>query len=277
MKKYLFLVLLLAKNAHSYAQHWHLLNDKPVSDTVSYASAPAPAIQVFQSDSANGTGLLIFPGGGYHNLVWDKEGMAIARAFATKGLTCFVLKYRLPDSKTQKDFTTVPLNDAQQALSWIKKHAVDYHLDTTRIGVIGFSAGGHLASTLANHHAGNLAFQILVYPVISMQDGLAHMGSRQALIGEGPSQAVKDAWSGELQVNQQTPPAYITHTGDDKTVPVENSIRYYQALLNKQIKAELHLYPEGGHGFIKKLPVAEWLEPMTLWMEKNGYIPRTTK
>jgi len=157
------------------------------------------------------------------------------------------------------------------------KHAADYRLDTTRIGVIGFSAGGHLASTLANHHTGNLAFQILVYPVISMQDGLAHMGSRQALIGEHPSQAVKDAWSGELQVNQQTPPAYITHTGDDKTVPVDNSIRFYQALLSRQIKAELHLYPEGGHGFIKKLPVAEWLDPMMLWMEKNGYVPITKK
>jgi len=257
------------------AQKWHSLEDQYISDTTSYKNAPFRSFKVFEPDNSihNGTAILILPGGSYRGLVWEGEGENIARAFNSKGLTCFLLKYRLPSDHSLKGFTEAPLQDAQAALKWIKLNAKNYSLDTNRIGVIGFSAGGHLASTLANHHSGNLAFQILVYPVISMQDDLTHKNSQQALLGENASQDLKNKYSNELTVNQYTPPAYITHTGDDKLVSVNNSIRYYQALLTKKIEAELHLYPKGDHGFLLKLPINEWLNPVTSWLEKNKFIP----
>ncbi|RZJ85382.1 MAG: hypothetical protein EOO20_20165, partial [Chryseobacterium sp.] len=257
------------------AQSWHSLIGQTINDSVSFDKAPFSSIKVFEPslEKRNGTAILILPGGSYRRLVWQGEGEDIAKAFNSKGLTCFVLKYRLPTDHSSKDYTTAPLHDAQGALKWIKQHANSYGLDTNKIGVIGFSAGGHLASTLANNHTGNLAFQILVYPVISMQDGLTHKGSQTALLGENPSLALKNSLSNELTVNANTPPAYITHTSDDQLVPVENSIRYYQALLRKNIPAELHLVQKGNHGFLLKLPIDEWLKPMINWLETNKFIP----
>lgn len=256
------------------AQHWYSLEDKVIADTTSFKNAPFRSIRVFEPSKhlQNGTAILIFPGGSYRGLVWEGEGENIAKAFNSKGLTCFVLKYRLPTNRVIEGYTEAPLRDAQAALNWVKQKAKDYQLDTNKIGVIGFSAGGHLAATLANNHSGSLTFQILVYPVTSMQDGLTHKSSQQALLGENASQQLKNKYSNELMVNSNTPPAYITHTGDDKLVPVNNSIFYYQALLTKKIDAELHLYQKGDHGFLLKLPVNEWLEPMTNWLEKNKFI-----
>ena len=268
------IVLLLASLGLN-AQHWFSLNNQHINNSLTFDSIAAPALQVFEpaKELKNGVGILVIPGGGYRGLAWSGEGPAIARAFNSLGLTCFVLKYRLPNIKSMPDFSEVPFTDAQAALNWIKQRAQQYHLDTAKIGVIGFSAGGHLAATLGNRHRGNLAFQILVYPVISMQNGIAHEGSRTALIGADASQKLKDFYSAELQINTNTPPTYITHTGDDKVVAVQNSINMYQALLKQHISTELHLYPEGNHGFIKKLPVNDWLVPMSKFLERNGIIP----
>ncbi|MBS1605655.1 MAG: alpha/beta hydrolase [Bacteroidetes bacterium] len=240
-----------------------------VEDPQLFRSVMTPMVQVFRPVKPNGTGILIFPGGSYSVLVWKGEGTNIARAFAEKGITCFIVKYRLPDHRYQAHAEDVPLNDAVAAMRWVKARCAAFQVDSNRIGCIGFSAGGHLAATLANLAPADARakFAILVYPVISMQVGLTHAISRQQLLGQNPSPASEIRYSNEWQVTENTPPCYITHTQDDKVVPVENSIRMYQALTAHHVIAEMHLYPTGNHGFLLKLPVPEWRDPMLKWLQ----------
>lgn len=233
-------------------------------------------------EKATGTAVLVIPGGGYSFLATDTEGTPIAKAFAERGIAAFVLKYRLPDKDSTANKSTIALQDAQQAMKMIKEKAKEWGYDMNSVGVIGFSAGGHLAATLGTQFSKSLidnpsnislrpAFMILVYPVISMQESLTHMGSRINLLGDKPTAEQVSWFSAEQNVSWQTPPTYLTHTADDGVVSVQNSIVMYQALIKEKIKAELHLYPEGNHGFIQRLPVSEWIDPMLLFIKKCGF------
>jgi acetyl esterase/lipase len=240
-------------------------------DTLAYAQTSVPTLQVYLPKKSNGTAVIIIPGGAYQFLAYKEEGTNIARYFNEQGVTAFVLKYRLPSDAIMKDKTIEPLQDAQQAMKFVRMNAADWHIN--KIGVIGFSAGGHLASTLGTHFKHNYIpneegvslrpdFMILVYPVISMKESLAHMGSRVNLLGTSPSPEVVSLFSNEEQVTADTPPTYLTHTGDDGLVPVDNSIAFYQALVKNKVQAEMHLYAKGDHGFVLHLPSGDWMGEM---------------
>ena len=246
--------------------------------------AEKPTLEMYLPVSGNisGTSVIIFPGGAYAFLAYSEEGTIIAKAFAERGITTFVVKYRLPKNQTMIDKSLGPLMDAQKAIQLVRSKALQWNLDPKKIGIIGYSAGGHLASTLGTHFNKSYIlnpeninlrpdFMILVYPVISMEDNLTHMGSRISLLGMEPSKDRVELFSNELQVTGDTPPTYLTHSGDDNLVDVNNSIVFYQALQKKGVDAELHLFPKGNHGFTQRLPVNEWLEPMLRFMKKEGF------
>jgi acetyl esterase/lipase len=243
-----------------------------------------PTLEAYlpEKEKASGTAIIIIPGGGYGVVVYQGEGVATAKQFAKNGIAAFVLKYRLPDDSVMLNKTVGPLQDAQQAIKLVRENASKWGIDANKVGVIGFSAGGHLASTVATHfqrpvienttHT-NLRpdFQVVVYPVISMQDSLTHRDSRSNLLGKNPSKELIDDYSNELQVTANTPPAYITHAADDKIVDVDNSLAYFESLRHHNVEVEMHIYPKGGHGFIFRQP--DWMEPLLLWMKKNKWLP----
>ncbi|WP_434036261.1 alpha/beta hydrolase [Formosa sp. 4Alg 33] len=220
-----------------------------------------PTLTVFspKKGTKNGTAVVIFPGGGYQHLAMNKEGLKVGAWLSSLGVTAFVLKYRLPSDAIMTDKTIGPLQDAQEAMRYIRRHATDYKLDVNKIGVLGFSAGGHLAATLSTHYtdvvyesdaiSAKPDFSILIYPVISMTDELTHNGSRLHLLGESPTKDMITYYSNELQVNEATPPTFLVHATNDKSVPVENSVHYYLALKEHEIDTEMHLFEKGGHGF----------------------------
>ena len=239
-------------------------------------------------ENATGTAVIIFPGGGYAFLAYEEEGVLIAKAFAKRGIAAFVVRYRLPKNETMKDKSFGPLIDAQQAIKTVRSKAASWDINTHRIGVIGYSAGGHLASTLGTHFSKSYVpnqknislrpdFMILVYPVISMEDSLTHIGSRICLLGMDPSKERVNMFSNELHVTKETPPTYLTHTGDDSLVDVNNSIVFYQALQKNGVNAELHLFPKGNHGFTQRMPVNEWLEPMLAFLKREGFYNNSSK
>jgi acetyl esterase/lipase len=241
-----------------------------------------PTLEVYlpEKEKATGAAVIIIPGGGYSVVVYQGEGVSNAKQFAKNGIAAFVLKYRLPDDSIMLDKTIGPLQDAQQAIKFVRENASKWGVDVNKVGVVGFSAGGHLASTVATHfqkpvieNAKNTNlrpdFQVVVYPVISMLDSLTHRDSRRSLLGKSPSKELINQYSNELQVTNNTPPAYITHAADDKTVDVDNSIAYFENLRHHNVDAEMHIYPKGGHGFIFRQP--DWIEPLLLWMKKNNW------
>ncbi len=244
-----------------------------------------PTLEIYLPEQAKSTGaaVIICPGGAYAAVVYQAEGIRTAKEFARNGVAAFVLKYRLASNSTMIDKKIGPLQDAQQAIKVVRENASNWGIDPNRVGIMGFSAGGHLASTEATHYekavienkdGTNLRpdFQILVYPVISMQDSLTHPGSRTNLLGKNPSTEVIDEFSNELHVDENTPPAYITQAGDDKTVDVDNSIVYYEALRHHKVAAELHLYPHGGHGFVLFEKTEDWMAPIFKWMRNSKWI-----
>lgn len=234
-------------------------------------------------EKASGAAVIICPGGSYKVLVYQGEGVATAKEFANNGVAAFVLRYRLPEDSFVLDKSIAPLQDAQQAIKTVRENASKWGIDPNKIGIAGFSAGGHLASSAATHFQQAVIenktntslrpdFLILVYPVISMQDSLTHADSRKNLLGANPLKTAIDNFSNELQVTAQTPPAYITHAGDDKLVDIDNSIFFYEALRHHQVAAEMHIYPSGGHGFIFRQK--GWMQPLLEWMKKNGWIKK---
>ncbi|WP_080055544.1 alpha/beta hydrolase [Spirosoma aerolatum] len=242
-----------------------------------------PTLEYYKPNpaKASGTAVVIIPGGGYGVVVYQGEGINIAKAFAEKGVAAFILKYRLPSDAIMVDKKIGPLQDAQQAIKLVRENAATWGVDASKVGVIGFSAGGHLASTLATHfekayveNGNNTSlrpdFQILVYPVISMQDSLTHGGSHDNLLGKNPSRADVELFSNELQVRANTPPTYLTHAADDKLVDVDNSIVYFEKLRHQKVPVEMHIYPKGDHGFIFRHP--GWMEPLFAWMQQNNWI-----
>ena len=220
-----------------------------------------PTITIYfpEKRKANGTAVIICPGGGYSRLSMDNEGSDIVGWLNQNGITCILLKYRLPNDTIMKDKTIGPLQDLQEAVRIVRRHAAEWKIDKDKIGVIGFSAGGHLASTLSTRFnekvydsdttSARPDFVILGYPVITMSELNTHTGSRKNLLGKLPDPVLVEYFSNELHVLKQTPPTFIFQAEDDKTVPVQNSIIYYIALKDKGVASELHIYPKGGHGF----------------------------
>jgi acetyl esterase/lipase len=224
---------------------------------ISNVSVPTITAYLPPKGKMIGAAVMICPGGGYGILAASHEGSDIARWFNEMGVAAFVLKYRLPNPEIMTNQQEVPLMDAMQGMTLIRQNAVRYGIDPTKIGVMGFSAGGHLAATLATHYnrgakASELAkpnFTILLYPVVTFGEK-AHTGSRDKLLGKlNTSPEMVAYYSNELQVTAQTPPTFLVHAEDDKAVPVENSIGFYLACLKNAVPAEMHLYPSGGHGF----------------------------
>lgn len=283
----LALILIYGYQARSQ-QIIPLYPDSVPNSIITLSEEDEPNMQLFlpQKENANRASVIIFPGGAYTFLAYGEEGTEIAKAFAEKGFAAFVIKYRLPKNQTMLDKSFGPLMDAQQAIKLVRSRASSWGIDPKKIGVIGYSAGGHLASTLGTHYAKSYVpnpdsislrpdFMILVYPVISMGDSLTHIGSRISLLGMEPSEERVKLFSNEFQVSKDTPPAYLTHAGDDGLVDVNNSIVFYQALQKKGVDAELHLFPRGNHGFTQRLPEKEWMEPMLDFLRREGFYKPT--
>jgi len=248
-----------------------------------------PTLTVFPAskEKATGTAMIVCPGGGYTRLSIDHEGYDVAKRLNDMGITAFVLKYRLPNDASQPDKSLAPLLDAQQAVRLVREQAAKFNVKPDRIGLMGFSAGGHLASTAGTHFtqpADEKAsktsvrpdFLVLLYPVISFNDSLAHAGSRDNLLGKNAAPTPLRLYSNELQVTDQTPPTFLVHAQDDKTVPVLNSVVFYEALTRHKVPAELHLYPQGGHGFglHNKTTQDDWTERLHNWLVASNWLPR---
>jgi acetyl esterase/lipase len=256
------------------------------SDITVISNVQVPDIAVFLPTKkfATGQAVVICPGGGYWILAYDLEGTDIAKYLNSIGIAAIVLKYRLPTYGNVIEPHKVPLMDAQRAMRLVRSNASKWNIDPHKIGIMGFSAGGHLASTLGTHFDyGNPAvtdsveklscrpdFMILMYPVISFTDSSVHKGSREALLGKNPDPELVKYYSNELQVKEDTPPAFIALADNDTEVPAENSILMYRALRAKRIPAELHIVTEGEHGFglgIGNDHVAGWTNNLKLWLE----------
>lgn len=211
------------------------------------ANVITPSITVYKADKPNGVAIIMCPGGGYARLAMNHEGHDMAPWLNAQGITYIVLKYRMPNGHYE-----VPLSDAEQAIRLVRQHAKEWNIRPDRIGIMGASAGGHLAASLATLYSSNETrpnFQVLFYPVISMVPGVTHGGSRQNLLGNNPSQELEDKYTLEKQVNAHTPQAFIMLSADDGAVPPANGIHYFEALLQHQVPATLHVYPTGGHGW----------------------------
>lgn len=245
-----------------------------------------PEITIFKPLNSNkeNTAVIICPGGGYSILAYNLEGTDVAKILNSWGMTAVVLKYRLPDDAIMKNKSIGPLQDAQRALQYVRAHADELNIDPQKVGIMGFSAGGHLASTASTHfekayidNPKNVSlrpdFSILGYPVISLTDSLAHMGSRQNLIGKNPLEALIKEFSNELHITKNTPPTFLVLADDDKGVNPENSIKYYEALLKNHVPAEMHIFQTGGHGFGTHLLDGKdnWMDLLKIWMEHNGF------
>ncbi len=250
-------------------------------------SRPTLTIYLPPKEIANGAAIVICPGGGYGGVAIDHEGFKIAEEFNKIGVAAFVLKYRMPDNKAMPDKTIGPLQDAQQAIKTVRERAKEWNINPGKLGIIGFSAGGHLASTAATHYNQQVLenkanvnlrpdFQILIYPVISFADSLTHSGSRDNLIGRNAGKEKVDLYSNELQVTKETPPAFLVHAQDDEVVKVENSLRYYESLHRNKIPAELIIYPKGGHGFGLNNTTTpdKWFDHCKNWMAAMGWLKK---
>jgi acetyl esterase/lipase len=258
--------------------------EKNGNDHSSKVSNPMLIPYLPEKSIANGTAVIVCPGGGYSNLAMGHEGIAIAKEFNKIGVTAFVLKYRLPSDQIMVDKTIGPLQDAQRAIQMVRQGAATWGINPNKIGIMGFSAGGHLASTAGTHfdkvvidNKDNISvrpdFMMLIYPVITFGEK-ANVGSRDALIGKNASQEMIDLYSNQKQVTSNTPPTFLVHAEDDTAVPVENSLWMYQALLNSKVKTEMHLFAGGKHGFGLKNPTSKalWFNWLTDWMDANGWL-----
>ncbi|MFW2377566.1 MAG: alpha/beta hydrolase [Cellulophaga baltica] len=257
---------------------------KEYSEILRYRLVQEPTIQVFlpAKRSANGKAMLIFPGGGYQFLAYDWEGTDVAKFLNAQGIAAIVVKSRLPNSKSLIEAHNVPLQDAQRAMRMTRANATTWNINPNEIGIIGFSAGGHLAATLGTHFneevyakqdriddvSARPDFMALVYPVITMKEK-THQGSKNSLLGKNPSQERVEYFSNEMKVSANTPPTFLIHATDDTAVPVENSLLFYNALRENKVLASLFIYPDGGHGFGLGLHnefLKEWPNQLLTWI-----------
>lgn len=249
--------------------------------------ADRPSIRLYPAPDATRTGaaVVVCPGGGYGHLASDHEGQQVAQWFNSIGVTAAVLKYRLGP----KYHHPVPLQDVQRAIRYVRSHAAELSVDPARIGVMGFSAGGHLASTVSTHFDAGTPdatdpiervgcrpdFSILCYPVISFEADYSHKGSIKNLLGENPDPALVHSLSNETQVTNETPPTFLFHTAEDTGVPPQNAVAYYMALLEHKIPAELHVYQNGPHGvgLAAGDPVlSTWTQRLADWLKQSGFL-----
>lgn len=270
-----------SSDLHAWVPLWP--NGAP--GAVGKAEADTPAVSIYLP-AANPTHTLVVvaPGGGYAHLALDHEGLQVAQWLNAHGVAAIVLRYRLGPVYHHP----IELEDAQRAIRFARAHASDWDVQTDHIGMWGFSAGGHLASTAGTHYdSGNATaadptdrpsskpdFLILAYPVISFDPAIQHAGSRKYLLGDAPDAALVTQLSNELQVNAQTPPAFLFHTADDPVVPVANSIRFFEALQKNKVPSELHIFRHGPHGvgLAQADPeLSNWPDLLYHWMHENGW------
>lgn len=278
MKKQLFFILLVVNFSNSlFAQKtiklWKgdipfsngTIGEEEITDRGHVRNVQDPEIIVYlpEKKKATGAAVVICPGGGYGILAIKHEGHDIARWFNEFGVAGIVVKYRLPTSDNITDKSEVAMTDAKRAIRMLRYNSIDWGIQPDKIGIMGFSAGGHLASTVGTHFDYGEAdsedpiqkvscrpdFMILMYPVISMSEDFMHSGSMKNLLGENPSKEQMLRFSNEKQVTVETPPTILIHSSDDKAVPVANSIKFYEALTQNGVSAELHIFNSGGHGF----------------------------
>lgn len=248
-----------------------------VTDGVEFTTEISiPTLQVFQPKKSNGQAVIICPGGSYWGVSGKQEGRDVAQALNKWGITAFVLRYRTPDPRTCDDPSMAPLQDAQQAIRRIRKEAGKWNIHPDQIGIMGFSAGGHLAATAATHFNYTADgynsdptslrpdFVVLVYPVISFEEPMVHTGSRDKLLGVQPSNVQIQFFSNEKLVDSHAPPAFIVHAQDDPVVPVANSIAYFNACTEASVPAEMHIFQKGGHGF--GMNKNDWMNLLEPWL-----------
>ncbi|MCU4175794.1 alpha/beta hydrolase [Carboxylicivirga sp. N1Y90] len=267
----------------------YILNEVQEIDTVSNWNVPVvyginqSELTFFKSDKK---GLLpaviICPGGGYGVEAYKHEGNDVALWFNSLGIHAFVLKYRLPDEAICEEPTYAALTDALRALQLVRKNAKQYSIVEGKIGIMGFSAGGHLAASAStlydqarfSEYSARPDFSILMYPVISMQKDYTHMGSRNNLLGSKPETALVDLFSTELQINSKTPPAFLLHAADDEAVNVKNTMLYSEALLNAEVDCTKHIFEEGGHGFgyDESKATNRWISLLEDWLRQKEII-----
>jgi acetyl esterase/lipase len=269
-----------AKSTRDKEHHEQLLD----MDLIRDVSRPTYTVYEPPVSRATDTAILVFPGGGYLVLAWEAEGQRIARAFQDRGVTAVLVRYRLPSDETMTDKTIGPLQDAQQAILQVRRHATDWKINRQKVGAIGFSAGGHLASMLGTQFDQVLipnpdrmnvrpSFLILVYPIISFVQGRVHPDVRRALIGEDPADSVVARFSSDRAVSVETPPTLLMAASNDSGVGVDHTIDFYRALRAHQVPAQLVLFDRGEHGFFQ-LRQDEWTSVMWMWMDRNGYLTR---
>ncbi len=306
--RYLFISLLISLQLNAHAQEiiplyeGDIPNSKDVKNQekdvtgadgkIRVQNITRPTLRVFPApqDKRNGTAVIICPGGGYSIIAIQHEGYDVARRFNEMGVTAFVLRYRLPNDSTMVEKEFGPLQDAQRAIQFVRENAAKWGLSKKKIGLMGFSAGGHLASTAATHFQKPFIsnksktslrpdFLILGYPVISFTDSLMHQGSRNNLLGKNPSKEKIIYYSNELQVTKKTPPSFLMHAKDDKTVKFENSIRFQEELKKHRVKSEVYLYDKGGHGFgmINTTSEVKWMDVLQNWLKDGGWLNPTRK
>lgn len=250
--------------------------------TLSISKVSRPELTVFlpPKEKAGGTAVIVCPGGGYVNISASHEGSDVARRLNEEGITAFVLKYRIPDDQTMINKEIGPLQDVQRAIQIVRSRAAEWGINPHRIGVLGFSAGAHLAASAGTHFNQSYIsnpqhvslrpdFMILVYPVISFTDSIGHRGSRDQLLGKNPSPEKIKEYSNELQVTDHTPPAFLVHAKDDDAVPYANSVVFAEALKKHHVPVKVFFYEKGGHGFglINKTSSIRWMDVCLEWMK----------
>ncbi len=268
------------------------LVDKIENERISQVGIPGMYAFFPSLQENKGAAVVICPGGGYSHLAYIISGTQLAKWFNSMGVSAFVLKYRLPNSPDLKERQIAPLQDAQRALRIVRSNAKKWSIKLDNIGVMGTSAGGHLAATLGTSTedvsangdaldkvAFNPNFMILISPVISMRS-YAHAGSRKNLLGENPAKDLIEKYSAELQVKSTTPPTFIVHAFDDKAVSIRNSLMFYEALLDKNVSASIHIFPQGGHAIaLRNNPgsTETWTKLCEMWLVEMGFIPLVSK
>lgn len=248
-----------------------------VDTVLTHVSRPTLTLFLPEEPETGRAAVIVCPGGGYHALLISREGNTVAEAFNKAGIAAFVLKYRLPSDQTMQDKASGPLQDAQRAIQLVREHAAEWGIDPEKIGIMGFSAGGHLAATAGTHfekafieNPANTSlrpdFMLLINPVISFTDSIGHRGSRDNLLGPSPAEEQIRFYSAELQVTKKTPPAFLAHSSEDIVVPPENSLYFYRALRSHGVPAAMHLYGRGEHGFLTAPDFEEWFGRCLYWL-----------
>lgn len=251
------------------------------SGRISYVSNPQMSVLLPSAEKNTGAAVVLCPGGGYFHQATQHEGFQFAEWLCDNGIAAVVLKYRLPNAHPQ-----IPGKDALQSIRIIRENAEKWNINPSKIGIAGFSAGGHLASTAGTHFiymdsiaakASRPDFMLLFYPVISMKEDVTHKGSRINLLGNNPSEEMINLYSNELQISEQTPPTLLLLSTDDRTVKPENSIRFYQSLVDHKIPCSMHIFPIGGHGwgFRESSRYHEMMKNIVLdWLDQQKFIDR---